>query len=43
MNLVKTKENKLLHNGFFVWTNDEKELLIDEYGKFYQTTSQNNN
>lgn len=43
MNLVKTKENKLVNNGIFKWTDDEKELLIDEYGKFHQTTSQNIN
>lgn len=28
-----SQENKFVSNGIFKWTDDEKELLIDEYGK----------
>lgn len=35
-----TQENKVVSHGIFKWTDDEKELLIDEYGKFLQTSRQ---
>lgn len=31
-----SSENKYANNGIFKWTDKEKELLIDEYGKFCQ-------
>lgn len=37
------QENKSVYNGVFKWNDDEKELLIDEFGEFQQITSQFNN